>query len=136
MEIPYSSALRLHFSVLFILTSLLSTWVKSEFGIAGIYSLAAISGLLISTLSFSIWRKAAHREYPTALAAAILIAASSNNFLKAGYAADLPVDMRQPERRRAGSPCDWGCRNRYRNGRPLAGNIRHDLRPFKCPSCW
>ena len=33
------------FAALFILTSLLSTWVKTEFGPAGIYSLAAVVGI-------------------------------------------------------------------------------------------
>jgi len=33
------------FAALFVLTSLLSTWVKTEFGLAGIYSLAAIVGV-------------------------------------------------------------------------------------------
>jgi hypothetical protein len=33
------------FAALFVLTSLLSTWVTMEFGIAGVYSLAAVIGI-------------------------------------------------------------------------------------------
>jgi uncharacterized membrane protein (DUF4010 family) len=76
------------FSVLFILTSLLSTWVKSEFGIAGIYSLAAIVGITdIDPFVLNLAQGGTSGVSDTALAAAILIAASSNNILKAAYAA-------------------------------------------------
>ena len=76
------------FSVLFILTSLLSTWVKSEFGIAGIYSLGAIVGITdIDPFVLNLAQGGTSGVSDTALAAAILIAASSNNILKAAYAA-------------------------------------------------
>jgi uncharacterized membrane protein (DUF4010 family) len=75
------------FSVLF-MTSLLSTWVKSEFGIAGIYSLAAIVGITdIDPFVLNLAQGGTSGVSDTALAAAILIAASSNNILKAAYAA-------------------------------------------------
>ena len=76
------------FSVLFILTSLLSTWVKSEFGIAGIYSLAAIVGITdIDPFVLNLAQGGTSGVPDAALAAAVLIAASSNNILKAAYAA-------------------------------------------------
>jgi uncharacterized membrane protein (DUF4010 family) len=75
------------FSVLF-MTSLLSTWVKSEFGIAGIYSRAAIVGITdIDPFVLNLAQGGTSGVSDTALAAAILIAASSNNILKAAYAA-------------------------------------------------
>ena len=33
------------FAAMFVVTSLLSTWVKAEFGLTGIYSLAAVVGV-------------------------------------------------------------------------------------------
>ena len=76
------------FAVLFILTSLLSTWVKTEFGIAGIYSLAALIGVTdIDPFVLNLAQGGTLGIPSDAIASAILIAASSNNLLKAGCAA-------------------------------------------------
>ncbi len=75
------------FAIAFILISLLSAWVTSRFGVTGVYSLAAIVGLtdidpFVLNLAQSTSTAAA-----AAIAPAILIATSSNNVLKAAYAA-------------------------------------------------
>jgi uncharacterized membrane protein (DUF4010 family) len=76
------------FSALFIVTSLLATWVKSQFGVSGIYSLAAVVGVTdIDPFVLNLAQGGTTGVPNAALAAAILIAASSNNILKAGYAA-------------------------------------------------
>jgi uncharacterized membrane protein (DUF4010 family) len=76
------------FAAVFVLTSLLSTWVKAEFGLAGIYSLAAIVGITdIDPFVLNLAQGGTSGIPSGAIAAAILIAASSNNLLKAGYAA-------------------------------------------------
>ena len=75
------------FAVLFVLTSLLSTWVKTEFGLAGIYSLAAVVGITdIDPFVLNLAQGGTSGVPGDAIAAAILIAASSNNLLKAAYA--------------------------------------------------
>jgi uncharacterized membrane protein (DUF4010 family) len=76
------------FALLFVLTSILSTWVKSEFGLAGIYSLAAIVGITdIDPFVLNLAQGGTSGISIDAIAAAVLIAASSNNLLKAVYAA-------------------------------------------------
>ena len=76
------------FAILFVLTSLLSAWVKTEFGIAGIYSLAAVIGIAdIDPFVLNLAQGGTLVFRLNAMAAAILIAASSNNLLKAVYAA-------------------------------------------------
>ena len=75
------------FAALFVLTSLLSTWVTTEFGIAGIYSLAAVIGITdIDPFVLNLAQGGTLGIPTDAIAMAILIAASSNNLLKAGYA--------------------------------------------------
>ncbi len=75
------------FAVLFVLTSLLSTWVAAAFGIAGVYSLAAITGVTdIDPFVLTLAQGGASGVPGGAIAAAILIATSSNNLLKAVYA--------------------------------------------------
>jgi len=75
------------FAALFVLTSLLSTWVTTEFGIAGIYSLAAVIGITdIDPFVLNLAQGGTLGIPSDAIATAILIAASSNNLLKAGYA--------------------------------------------------
>jgi uncharacterized membrane protein (DUF4010 family) len=75
------------FAILFVLTSLLSTWVMTEFGIAGIYWLAAVIGITdIDPFVLNLAQGGTSGVPSDGIAAAILIAASSNNFLKAGYA--------------------------------------------------
>lgn len=75
------------FAGLFILVSLASTFATEEFGASGIYALAAIVGVTdIDPFVLNLAQVGAAGMTDTALAAAILIAASSNNMLKAFYA--------------------------------------------------
>jgi uncharacterized membrane protein (DUF4010 family) len=76
------------FAVLFVAVSLISTVAKSQFGISGIYALAAIVGVSdIDPFVLNLVQGGVAGVENTGLAAAILIAASSNNILKAVYAA-------------------------------------------------
>ena len=76
------------FAALFIIVSLVSKWVTSQFGISGIYSLAAVVGVTdIDPFVLNLAQGGTSGLPESALAAAILIAASSNNILKAVYAA-------------------------------------------------
>lgn len=75
------------FALLFIVTSLISTYATAKFGATGIYSLAAIVGISdIDPFVLNLAQGGITSVTNTALAAAILIAASSNNILKAVYA--------------------------------------------------
>jgi uncharacterized membrane protein (DUF4010 family) len=76
------------FAFLFVTVSLVSKWATTQFGSAGIYSLAAIVGVTdIDPFVLNLAQGGASGMPDNALAAAILIAASSNNILKAAYAA-------------------------------------------------
>jgi len=76
------------FSALFIATSLVSTWATKQFGVTGIYSLAAIVGISdIDPFVLNLAQGGLTGVPTAAIVAAILIAASSNNVLKALYAA-------------------------------------------------
>ncbi len=76
------------FALLFIATSLVSTWATTKFGTSGIYTLAAIVGVTdIDPFVLNLAQGGTAGLPTAAMAAAILIAASSNNVLKAGYAA-------------------------------------------------
>jgi uncharacterized membrane protein (DUF4010 family) len=76
------------FAVLFVATSLLSTWATNAFGVTGIYSLAAIVGISdIDPFVLNLAQGGLTGVSATTLVGAILIAASSNNILKAFYAA-------------------------------------------------
>jgi uncharacterized membrane protein (DUF4010 family) len=76
------------FAILFIATSLISTWATKQFGVTGIYSLAAIVGISdIDPFVLNLAQGGLANVPISALVAAILIAASSNNVLKALYAA-------------------------------------------------
>jgi uncharacterized membrane protein (DUF4010 family) len=76
------------FAVLFVATSLLSTWATKEFGVTGIYTLAAIVGISdIDPFVLNLAQGGLAGVQVSAIVAAILIAASSNNILKAVYAA-------------------------------------------------
>jgi uncharacterized membrane protein (DUF4010 family) len=75
------------FAALFVLISLVSTWVTAEFGTAGTYALAAVVGFAdIDPFVLNLAQGGTSGISGAAAAAAILIAASSNNLLKAGYA--------------------------------------------------
>lgn len=76
------------FAAAFVLTSFLSTWVTTEFGIAGVYSLAAVIGIAdVDPFVLNLAQGGTLGIPSDAIATAILVAASSNNLLKAGYAA-------------------------------------------------
>ena len=76
------------FAALFVAVSLLSAVAKSQFGISGIYALAAVVGVSdIDPFVLNLAQGGVAGVANAALAAAILIAASSNNVLKAVYAA-------------------------------------------------
>jgi uncharacterized membrane protein (DUF4010 family) len=76
------------FALLFIATSLASTFATARFGTSGIYALGAIIGVSdIDPFVLNLAQGGTVGVPPTALAAAILISASSNNMLKALYAA-------------------------------------------------
>jgi uncharacterized membrane protein (DUF4010 family) len=75
------------FALLFIATSLVSTWATTQFGASGIYALAAIVGITdIDPFVLNLAQGGTSGVTQTVLASAILIAASSNNILKAVYA--------------------------------------------------
>ncbi|HUB97880.1 MAG TPA: DUF4010 domain-containing protein, partial [Stellaceae bacterium] len=75
------------FAVLFVATSLAAAVVTRHFGAMGIYALAAVVGVTdISPFVLNLAQGGAAAVPASALAAAILIATSSNNVLKAGYA--------------------------------------------------
>jgi uncharacterized membrane protein (DUF4010 family) len=76
------------FALLFVAVAVATVLVKSELGISGIYALAAIVGVSdIDPFVLNLAQGGIEGVENAALAAAILIAASSNNILKAGYAA-------------------------------------------------
>jgi uncharacterized membrane protein (DUF4010 family) len=76
------------FAALFVAVSVVSAVAKSQFGISGIYGLAAIIGVTdIDPFVLNLAQGGVSGVQNAALATAILIAASSNNVLKALYAA-------------------------------------------------
>ncbi len=76
------------FAALFVAVSVVSAVAKSQFGISGIYGLAAIVGVTdIDPFVLNLAQGGVAGVAETQLAVAILIAASSNNILKAVYAA-------------------------------------------------
>ena len=76
------------FALLFVAVSVITVLVKSQLGISGIYALAAIVGVSdIDPFVLNLAQGGVAGVENAALAAAILIAASSNNILKAVYAA-------------------------------------------------
>lgn len=84
---PLELTAALVFALLFVAVSLASAWVRVRFGSAGLYGLAAIVGATdIDPFVLSIASGGAASIANTTAVAAILIAASSNNILKAIYA--------------------------------------------------
>jgi uncharacterized membrane protein (DUF4010 family) len=76
------------FAALFVLVSLVSQWITAQFGISGVYSLAALVGITdIDPFVLNLAQGGTSAMSNAVLAAAILIAVSSNNVLKAAYAA-------------------------------------------------
>jgi uncharacterized membrane protein (DUF4010 family) len=75
------------FAVLFIVVSVASAWAVMKFGTAGIYVLAAIVGVSdIDPFVLSLAQNGAGQVSVSVGVVAILLAASSNNLLKATYA--------------------------------------------------
>ena len=74
------------FAALFIVVSAASTWAVARFGAAGIYALAAIVGVSdIDPFVLSLAQNGSGAVTSATSVAAILIATSSNNLLKAVY---------------------------------------------------
>jgi uncharacterized membrane protein (DUF4010 family) len=75
------------FAVLFVATSLGAALVTRRFGVTGVYSLAAVIGVAdIDPFVLNLAQGGASGLTIRALAGAILIAAASNNLMKAAYA--------------------------------------------------
>src|SRR5271170_1504276 len=85
---PLELTAALVFAASFVAVSLVSTWVRSAFGEAGLFALAAIVGLTdINPFVLNIAAGGAGHLSAAASAAAILVAAASNNLLQAAYTA-------------------------------------------------
>ena len=75
------------FAVMFVIVTLASAWVRARYGQTGVLGLAAIAGATdVDPFVLSLAQGSVTGMTPHALAAAILIAAASNNALKALYA--------------------------------------------------
>lgn len=90
-KLPVANPLQLlaaaTFAGLFVAVALASTWVRASFGRPGVYGLAVISGVTdIDPFVLNLAQGSVAGMSLSSLAAAILIAASSNNVLKAIYA--------------------------------------------------
>ena len=76
------------FAALFVAVSIVSAVAKAQFGVSGIYGLAAVVGVTdIDPFVLNLAQGGISGMQNADLAAAVLIAASSNNVLKAIYAA-------------------------------------------------
>lgn len=85
---PLELAPALIFAALFVAVSLATSWARLRFGATGVYGLAAIVGLTdIDPFVLSIASGGAAPLSGNTAVAAVLIAASSNNALKAVYTA-------------------------------------------------
>ena len=75
------------FAVLFIVVALAASWVRSRFGNAGIYALGGIAGVSdINPFVLSLAQGSVAAMPAAGIAAAILIAAASNNIMNGLYA--------------------------------------------------
>ena len=91
LAIPTANPLQLTtaliFTMLFLGVSLATVWAESTFGRAGVFAVAALVGASdITPFILSLAQGGAPTMSGRALAAAVLIAASTNNLAKAGYA--------------------------------------------------
>jgi uncharacterized membrane protein (DUF4010 family) len=85
---PLELSAALIFAALFVVVSLAIAWVRLKFGTTGLYALAGLVGFSdIDPFVLSIASGGAAPVPASTAVAAILIAASSNNILKAVYAA-------------------------------------------------
>lgn len=76
------------FAVLFVVVSVLTNWVEGRFGSNGVYALAAVVGVAdIDPFVLGLAQGGVAQLGEANAVAAVLIAASSNNLLKAVYAA-------------------------------------------------
>jgi uncharacterized membrane protein (DUF4010 family) len=90
-KLPAANPLQLRtavaFAALYVILAIASTWVSREFGQRGIYTLATVTGLTdIDPFVLSLAQGGVAGMPLGAAAAAILVAASSNNVLKGCYA--------------------------------------------------
>jgi uncharacterized membrane protein (DUF4010 family) len=75
------------FAFIFVAVSLTTSWVEAAFCETGIFTLAGLVGASdIDPFVLNLAQGGAPGMRPSAIAAAILIAASANNLAKAGYA--------------------------------------------------
>lgn len=75
------------FAALFLVVSLATAWAGSEFGQAGVFTLAVLVGASdIDPFVLNLAQGGAPDMPSSGVAAAMLIAASANNLAKAGYA--------------------------------------------------
>jgi len=91
LQIPATNPLQLAtavtFAVLFVVISVATAWVRTAFGPAGVMVLAAIVGASdVDPFVINLAQGGVSGLSVSALCAAILVAASSNNLAKAGYA--------------------------------------------------
>jgi len=85
---PLEMGSALLFAVLFVVVSLLSSWIERRAGTSGVYTLAAVVGITdIDPFLLSLAQGSVHSMAAGPIGAAILIAASSNDVLKAVYTA-------------------------------------------------
>jgi uncharacterized membrane protein (DUF4010 family) len=86
MSNPLAIGTAILFAGMFVAISLISAWVQGRFGFGGLYWLAALVGVTdIDPFVLSVAQGGAHDANLASQAATILIAASSNNALKAAY---------------------------------------------------
>jgi uncharacterized membrane protein (DUF4010 family) len=84
---PLELSAALIFAALFVIVSLASAWARTRFGHTGVYALAAIVGVTdIDPFVLSLAQGGLQGMSFAAMMVAILIAAASNNLLKAAYA--------------------------------------------------
>jgi uncharacterized membrane protein (DUF4010 family) len=84
---PLQLTTALVFAALFLAVSLLTAWVTARFGEVGIFALAALVGASdIDPFVLNLAQGGAPAVPASAVAAAVLIAASANNLAKAAYA--------------------------------------------------
>jgi uncharacterized membrane protein (DUF4010 family) len=91
LVIPASNPLQLTtaliFAILFFAISLVTAWVGSAFGQSGVFTLAALVGASdIDPFVLNLAQGGVPGIRPSAVAAAVLIAASANNIAKGAYA--------------------------------------------------
>jgi uncharacterized membrane protein (DUF4010 family) len=90
LEIPTANPLQIPtavtFAAIFVVTSLLTAWIRTTFGQYGVLTLAAFVGATdIDPFVINIAQGGVAGLSPASLSAAVLIAASSNNLAKAAY---------------------------------------------------